>query len=409
MTPPVSVIVPARNEAQTIARVVSVLADMPDVGEVVVIDNGSTDATADLARGAGATVISEVQTGMGHAVRAGIAAARHDWVMKVDADLDRFDTDLFARMPAARAPGVGLIKGAWNDPADNMPMTRLLVRPALHQMFPGLAHLRAPNSGLYAFNRSLIAYDGLATDYAVDLDIMLRVHAAGHSVTEVDIGRIVHDTRDVTHYNGMAEQIFAFFLSRQPRMLTHEMVVLAQDGAQVIQHALGTIGHRLSAGVRVTVYLEDWAGLGSRVLRDLLGTSPTVRVLPLDEGATFSPHANATGLCVLAPYPRAGGGAALSEAVALFEANQDQLPGALWLMPVHDAGREITGFAPDMLPEVADGLSLKQAALEALGATVQPPAGLARELFQSYASLPDALRPGFGPLASQRQPSVGNF
>ena len=68
MTTPVSVIVPARNEGQTIARVVSVLADMPDVGEVVVIDNGSTDATADLARGAGAVVISEAQTGMGHAV-----------------------------------------------------------------------------------------------------------------------------------------------------------------------------------------------------------------------------------------------------------------------------------------------------------------------------------------------------
>ncbi|MFU8778529.1 MAG: glycosyltransferase family 2 protein, partial [Roseovarius sp.] len=84
MTDPVSVIVPARNEAQTIARVVSVLADMPDLAEVVVIDNGSTDATAELARRAGATVVSEARAGMGYAVRAGIAAARHDWVMKVD-------------------------------------------------------------------------------------------------------------------------------------------------------------------------------------------------------------------------------------------------------------------------------------------------------------------------------------
>lgn len=409
MHPPVSVIVPARNEAQTIARVVSVLADMPDVGEVVVIDNGSTDATADLAHGAGATVISEARTGMGHAVRAGIAAARHDWVMKVDADLDRFDTDLFARMPAARAAGVGLIKGAWHDPADNMPMTRLLVRPALHQMFPGLSHLRAPNSGLYVFDRSLIAYDGLATDYAVDLDIMLRVHAAGHSVAEVDIGRIVHDTRDVTHYNGMAEQIFAFFLSRQARMLTREMAVLAQDGGQVIHHALGAIGHRLAAGVRVTVYLEDMTGLGSRELCDVLAAYPTAQVLPLDDASAFSSHVNATGLCVLAPYPRAGGGAALSEAVALFEANHHHLPGALWLMPAHDSAREITGFAPDLLPEVADGLALKQAALEALGAAVPPHAGLGQELFQSYSSLPDALRPGYGPPASQRQPSVGNF
>lgn len=409
MSIPVSVIVPARNEAQTITRVVSVLSDMPHVAEVVVINNGSTDATAELARSAGATVISETRTGMGHAVRAGVTAARHDWVMKVDADLDKFDTDLFARMPAARDTGVGLIKGAWHNPADNMPMTRLLVRPALNQMFPGLSHLRAPNSGLYAFNKTLIAYDGLATDYAVDLDIMLRVHAAGYRVAEVDIGNIVHDTRDVTHYNGMAEQILAFFLSRQSRMLTREMVLLAQDGTQVIQHALGSIGHRLSAGACATIYLEDLAAPGSRVLQDLLAAYPTARLLPLASASEFSAHANATGVCIFAPYPRAGGGEALSEAVDLFETVDAHLPSALWLMPVHDAGREITGFAPDMLPEVADGLALKRAAIEALGATPLPPAGLGREPLQSYASLPDALRPSYCPVIGARQPSVGNL
>ena len=161
--------------------------------------------------------------------------------------------------------------------------------------------------------------------------------------------------------------------------------------------------------MRVTVYLEDMNALGSRVLHELLGAYPTVRVLPLDDRSAFSAHANATGLCVLAPYPRAGGGSALSEAVALFEVNHDHLPGAVWLMPVHDAGREITGFAPDMLPEVADGLALKQAALGALGVSIPPLAGLARELFQSYASLPDALRPAYGSLAGHRHPSVGNF
>ncbi|WP_417726353.1 glycosyltransferase [Roseovarius sp.] len=409
MSSPVSVIVPARNEAQTIARVVSILRDMAHVGEVVVIDNGSTDATADQARLAGATVISETRTGMGYAVRAGISAARYDWVMKVDADLDKFDTELFARMPAARAPGVGLVKGAWHDPADNMPMTRLLVMPALRQMFPGLSHLRAPNSGLYVFDRSVIAHDQLTGDYAVDLDVMLRVHAAGYSVAEVDIGRIVHDTRNVAHYNGMAEQIFAFFLSRQNRRLTQEMVILAQDGAQVIHHAIASVVHRLSAGVRATIYLEDITSPASCLLQEMLLAYPTARVCALGAARDFSAHANASGLCVLAPYPRAGGGDALSEAVALYDAALEHLPGALWLMPVHDAGREITGFSPDILPEVTDGLALKQEALAVLtGAPVALP-GLAGEIFQNYDSLPDALRPTFGSIVKQRHPSAGNF
>lgn len=409
MTEPVSVIVPARNEAQTIARVVSVLRDMPDVDEVVVIDNGSTDATTDEARTAGATVISEPRTGMGHAVRAGVVAARHDWVMKVDADLDRFDTALFARMPAARAPGVGLVKGVWHDPQDNMPMTRLLVMPALRQMFPGLSQLHAPNSGIYVFDRSLIAHEQLVGTYAADIDVMLRVHAAGHDVAEVDIGRLVNNTRNVQHYNGMAEEIFAFFLSRQSRRLTREIIVLAQDGAQVIHHALAALAHRLSAGVRATIYLEDITCPASRLLQQMLSAYPTARIDSLEAACDFTPHANATGGDVLAPYPRAGSGNALAEAVALYETGLGQLPGDLWLMPVHDTGLEITGFSPDMVPEVSDGLHLKSEALKALTGALVPLSGRSRERFQSYASLPDALRPTFGPLIDHRHPSAGNF
>ena len=78
-------------------------------------------------------------------------------------------------------------------------------------------------------------------------------------------------------------------------------------------------------------------------------------------------------------------------------------------MPVHDAGREITGFSPDILPEVTDGLALKQEALAVLtGAPVALP-GLAGEIFQNYDSLPDALRPTFGSIVKQRHPSAGNF
>ena len=99
---------PARNEAQTIARVVRVLGGMADDrrggGDRQCLDRRHRRRGA-LARGA--VVISETRQGMGHAVRTGIGAARHDWVMKVDADLDKFDTALFARMPAARAPARG--------------------------------------------------------------------------------------------------------------------------------------------------------------------------------------------------------------------------------------------------------------------------------------------------------------
>lgn len=410
MTEPVSVIVPARNEAHTIKQVVSVLGKISDVDEVVVVDNGSRDATAEHARQAGAVVISEPCQGMGNALRAGVLAARNDWIMKVDADLDKFDTALFSRMPDARAPGIGLVKGVWNDPHDNMPMTRLLVKPALRELFPGLAHLRAPNSGLYAFDKSQIAHEHLTGDYAVDIDIMLRVHAAGLDVIEVDIGTIEHDPRSVQHYNGMAQEILAFFLGRHDRHLTNELVVMSCDGAEVIFNGIATLVHRLSAGARATVYVDAFDTVQTRVLQRHLEPFPTARVLQLEAAKRFAPHANATGLCILAPYPKAGRSNALAEAVLLYEAHSAGYASNLWLMPTHEPGREISRFSPETVPDIRDGLAVKEAALAELAHLGMPATGqTAREVFQSYASLPDALRPSHFASGMMQSPSVGNL
>ena len=67
----VTVIIPALNEAQSLPLV---LADLPPVGQVIVVDNGSTDATAEVAARGGATVVAEPQRGYGAACLRGLAA-----------------------------------------------------------------------------------------------------------------------------------------------------------------------------------------------------------------------------------------------------------------------------------------------------------------------------------------------
>ncbi len=64
------VVIPARNEVQSIALV---LGDLPNVGRVIVVDNGSTDATADVARVWSAHVVREDRRGYGSACLAGLA------------------------------------------------------------------------------------------------------------------------------------------------------------------------------------------------------------------------------------------------------------------------------------------------------------------------------------------------
>ena len=65
-------VIPALNEAEAIGPLVS--AVLPHVTQVVVVDNGSTDGTADVAHNAGATVVHEAQRGYGAACMAGVEA-----------------------------------------------------------------------------------------------------------------------------------------------------------------------------------------------------------------------------------------------------------------------------------------------------------------------------------------------
>lgn len=215
----ISIVIPARNEAATVGGVVTAVAGLACVGEVIVVDNASWDDTAAVAARAGASVVEEPEPGLGRALKAGFAAAHGPWVVKIDADLEKFDPHLVEALAEAREADVGLVKGNWQDPHDDMPMTRLLILPAIKLIYPGLAHVRAPNSGIYLFRRDLIDIDRLADNNAADIDVMLRVHNCGHEVVEVAIGEIRHDPRNPQHYNVMAENILQLFLGHHARQL----------------------------------------------------------------------------------------------------------------------------------------------------------------------------------------------
>ena len=87
----VSVVIPCLNEAETIAECAiqarTALDENGLEGEVVVVDNGSTDGSGDLARAAGAKVVEEPRRGYGSAYLAGLAVAEGDYIVMVDADL----------------------------------------------------------------------------------------------------------------------------------------------------------------------------------------------------------------------------------------------------------------------------------------------------------------------------------
>ncbi len=89
----ISVVIPAFNEEEAISQVVREIPDYVD--EVIVVDNGSTDATAVRAREAGARVIREERRGYGYACLAGVnAATSPDVVVFLDGDRSDYPGDM---------------------------------------------------------------------------------------------------------------------------------------------------------------------------------------------------------------------------------------------------------------------------------------------------------------------------
>lgn len=157
----VTVVVPAFNEeagiAITLRELRSVLEEQARPWEILVVDDGSTDATAELARQEGAEVIRMPRNrGYGAALKAGIARARYELVVMTDAD----GTYPASAIPAllAHAPGFDMVVGSRTGASVHVPAVRRPAKWFLGVLASYLAGQKIPdlNSGLRVVRRELV-------------------------------------------------------------------------------------------------------------------------------------------------------------------------------------------------------------------------------------------------------------
>jgi glycosyltransferase involved in cell wall biosynthesis len=166
----VSVVIPCLDEAETIGECVrrsrAVLDANALTGEVVVVDNGSTDGSGELAREAGAVVVDEPRRGYGSAYLAGLDVARGDYIVMVDADLT-YDFGDIPKFVSELEDGADLVMG--NRMADiqpgAMPFLSRIGNPLLSG-FLNILHrtnIHDAHSGMRALRRDVVPTLNLRT------------------------------------------------------------------------------------------------------------------------------------------------------------------------------------------------------------------------------------------------------
>jgi glucosyl-3-phosphoglycerate synthase len=214
----VSVCVPARDEAATLAGVLSPLLD-PVIDEVIVVDDCSTDATGPIAEALGARVVRrDARPGKGAAMTEALRVATGDVVVFVDADVHNFGLHFVTWLvePLLADDSLVLVKGTYARPGDGGRVTELLARPLLRRFMPELSFLRQPLAGEVAVRRS--ALDGLALEpgYGVEIGMLIDVarrYGPG-AIAQVDLGERIHRNRPLAELAGEADEVLAAVLSR---------------------------------------------------------------------------------------------------------------------------------------------------------------------------------------------------
>jgi len=192
----VSVVIPCLNEAESIGACVRAAREALDDGgyrgEVLVVDNGSTDGSGQLASVEGARVVDQPKRGYGNAYLAGLAAARGRYIVMLDADMT-YDAGELPRFVAELEDGGDMVLG------DRMQSIRPGAMPWLHQhvgnpVLTGLLNslfgteVKDAHCGMRALRREVLPkLDLRTTGMELASEMVIRAAKAGLDIRQFPI------------------------------------------------------------------------------------------------------------------------------------------------------------------------------------------------------------------------------
>lgn len=181
------VVLPALNEARAIP---AVIAGLPPGYDPIVVDNGSDDGTADVARSLGARVVIETRRGFGAACFAGLVAATADIVCFMDCDGSFSGTDLPRVAEPVMSGEYDLVLGARRAERHAWPVHARVANHALAWEIRRRTTLQVRDLGPMraAPREKLLALGLVDRRFGWPLEMVLRAWRADWRISEVEVG-----------------------------------------------------------------------------------------------------------------------------------------------------------------------------------------------------------------------------
>ena len=261
----VSVIIPAYNEENTVASVVKVIQKVSCVDEIIVVNDGSSDNTAQEASNAGAIVIThEVNKGKGEALYTGYKHAECDIIAFIDADIHNLTSKKVEAMIKPILNGKTEITKT-KFARESGRVTELTAKPLLNFFFPEIS-FEQPLSGQFAARKEILKKIHFEKDYGVDVGIVIDADVLGISIMEVDIGAIEHDMSPLADLNNMANEVVRTIMNRANK---YGRVTMIDDIGYYIRMSI--VGLSLVILGLFTIFFVKFIPLSVGVIISILG------------------------------------------------------------------------------------------------------------------------------------------
>ena len=251
-----SVCIPCRDEAATVGPLITTIRRelqeaVPFIDELIVIDDRSTDDTAIVAAGSGATVVDindihehyGVGHGKGNVLWCSLVASKGDFVVWIDGDITSFAPSWVVRLaaPMLQDESVALVKSLSHRPTrlgGGGRTTELVARPMMSLYYPELTGLHQPLAGEYAGRRTVLEQLPFVQGWGVEIAMLIDIARTygPEAIAQIDLGTREHRHRSLHALSVQAAEVMATMLGRVPSgslLAEAEPALQRADGSMV--------------------------------------------------------------------------------------------------------------------------------------------------------------------------------